>query len=150
VDQASLDRAIQENRALQSANDQLRNQLQEQGTELEELRGTVSEVRTAQLESHRARLIAEHPDAVAELIQGDSVDALNASVENAKTVYGRIAEGARSATAAATVPAGVPGAGAGGAASGAAAGAAQADSPMGRIQQGLNDAKWQRPPRQGS
>jgi hypothetical protein len=47
VNQASLDRAIQENRALQSANDQLRNQLQEQGTELEQLRGTVSEVRTA-------------------------------------------------------------------------------------------------------
>jgi hypothetical protein len=54
---------------------------------------------------------AQDPNAVPELIKGDSVDALTASVETAKTVVGCVAEQVRRATAAATVLAGVPGAG---------------------------------------
>jgi hypothetical protein len=48
--------------------------------------------RQAHLQAHRARLLAEHPDIVAELVQGDSVDALNGSLAHAQAAHKRIAE----------------------------------------------------------
>lgn len=48
--------------------------------------------RQAHLQAHRARLLAEHPDIVHELVQGESVDALNGSLAHAQAAHKRIAE----------------------------------------------------------
>ncbi|HEY7064955.1 MAG TPA: hypothetical protein VII06_26000 [Chloroflexota bacterium] len=70
------------------------------------------QARAAHLEAHRARLLAEHPDVVAELVRGDSIDALNGSLAHARAAHQRIAEQvaaqARAAAASTYVGAGSP------------------------------------------
>ena len=64
--------------------------------------------RQALLAAHRRALLAEHRGAVVEaLVQGDSVEALDASVAQAREAHARIAEQLR-AEAAAAVPVGNP------------------------------------------
>lgn len=48
--------------------------------------------RQAHLQAHSARLLAKHSDIVPELVQGDSVDALNGSLAHAQTTHKCIAE----------------------------------------------------------
>jgi hypothetical protein len=58
------------------------------------------------LAAHRARLLAEHHGRIVDdLVQGDTVDELNASVARAEAAYSSVAEQVRTA-AAASVPAG--------------------------------------------
>jgi hypothetical protein len=64
--------------------------------------------RQALLAAHRRALLAEHRGAVVDaLVQGDSVEELDASVERAREAHTRIAEQLR-AEAAAAVPVGNP------------------------------------------
>jgi hypothetical protein len=64
--------------------------------------------RAAQLAAHRRALLAEHRGTVVEaLVQGDSVEELDASVARAQEAHARIADQLR-AEAAAAVPVGNP------------------------------------------
>ena len=101
--------------AEQSALEQLRAQLQEREAAIQALQQTV-EARTAERErihqallaAHRRALLAEHRGAVVEdLVQGDSVEALEASIARARGAHARIADQLR-AQAAAAIPAGNP------------------------------------------
>ena len=98
-----------------SALAQLRAQLQEREAAIQALQQTV-EARTAERErihqallaAHRRALLAEHRGAVVEdLVQGDSVEALGASIARAREAHARIADQLR-AQAAAAVPVGNP------------------------------------------
>ena len=77
-------------------------------SEVEGLRGEVSTVRQQALVSHRRALLAENAGGVVpELVAGDSVDALEASVAVAKAAYEAVrARVAAEAVAAAPVAAG--------------------------------------------
>ena len=92
----------------------------------------LGEARTGLLSAERARLIAENAGKVVpELIRGDTVEALQASVGPATEAFARATDAAKAALAAERVPVG---AGSGSAASAAAAANA---SPLEKISQGM-------------
>jgi chromosome segregation ATPase len=47
------------------------------------------------LEAHRRALLAEHQDVIPELVAGDTVEALTASIETARAAHARVVEGVR-------------------------------------------------------
>ncbi len=72
----------------------------------EQHQAAAAEVQQQLLAAHRARLLAEHHGRIVEeLVQGSTVDELNASVARAQAAYTSVAEQVRAA-AAASVPAG--------------------------------------------
>ncbi|MGH9154565.1 MAG: hypothetical protein ACRD1K_01645 [Acidimicrobiales bacterium] len=102
-------------RDLQSSNDKLRGQIAElekrvgESGEAAKAAGEAAAAANAAVVSERRRaLVAEHGAlAVAELIQGDTIEGLEASVEAAKAAYTRIAGEAAEQTRKQLVPAGV-------------------------------------------
>jgi hypothetical protein len=68
---------------------------------------TAAEARAAALAGTQRALLAENVgQVVPELVTGDTVEALEASVETARAAFTQVAEAARAATASQTVPAG--------------------------------------------
>jgi hypothetical protein len=66
--------------------------LQEADARAEQLRGELADARAAQLAAHRRAVLAEHRgQLVEELVDGDSPEAIDASVEAARAAYDRIA-----------------------------------------------------------
>ncbi len=104
--EASIAALTAEREALQAA----LAQAQAQAAELDADRNTqaarVNELYAQQLAAHRRALLAENRGQVIdELVAGDSTEALEASVEAAKTAYSRVVDAVK-AQAAALVPAG--------------------------------------------
>jgi len=78
-----------------------------QAGELARTREAVMAVEQRALAAHRRALLAENRGQVVdELVQGGTVEALEASVELARAAYGRVAEQARALAAAERVPGG--------------------------------------------
>ncbi|MHB1159186.1 MAG: hypothetical protein ACYC3V_02465 [Chloroflexota bacterium] len=93
--------------------DETRNPEPETGSdpqaEAERLRGEMEGVQTRWLESHRRALLAENAGRVVpELLQGDSVEALEAAVEVARSAFEAARAAALAELASTQVPAGNP------------------------------------------
>lgn len=70
------------------------------------LREEVAALRERLVAAHRRALLAEHRgEVIEELVQGDSVEALDASVAQARAAYARVAARLRAERARAAVPA---------------------------------------------
>lgn len=127
-------------RALQGTNDKLRGRLaelegqlgeQQQGRQAAE--GQAAAASQAGLGHLRRALIAEAGgQLVEELVQGDSEEALRASLETAKAAYGRAEQAARERLQAERIPAGAP-------TRDAAAAGGEDVQPMDRIREGLKE-----------
>jgi len=76
--------------------------------QLEQVTARAGELQGQMLEAVRRALRAEHPEAVAELIAGGTVQELEASVEVARAAYQRALEAARRELAGQSTPAGNP------------------------------------------
>src|SRR5712692_6309496 len=75
--------------------------------ELTALRNQLIETQQGWLDAHRRALLAEHAgQVVGELVTGATVEELNASVDAARTAYGRALEAARQELGAMAVPVG--------------------------------------------
>lgn len=93
----------------------------------------IQEARAAHLDAYRRAVLAENAgNVVAELVAGDTPEAIDASVTTAKAAFERIAEAVRAANPAPVVPP----VGAGASQSNPSA-AAEGLSPMDKISQGL-------------
>ena len=69
-----------------------------------ELEGKLAEV----VSSYRSLAVETNPTVLEELITGDTVEDINASLERAKTLVSRVKEGLEAEIASARVPAGAP------------------------------------------
>ncbi len=58
--------------------------------------------------SYRALVVQANPDVLEELITGDSIEALNQSLENARSLISRVKQGIEAEVAKTRVPAGAP------------------------------------------
>jgi len=58
--------------------------------------------------SYKALVVKANPEVLEELITGDSIDDISASLEKAKSIVGRVRQGLEAEMASAKVPAGAP------------------------------------------
>jgi len=58
--------------------------------------------------SYKALVVKSNPEVPTELLTGDTIEAIDQSLENAKTLIGRVREGLEAEIAAVKVPAGAP------------------------------------------
>lgn len=58
--------------------------------------------------SYKALVVKSNPEVLEELITGDTIEGISASLERAKTIVGRVRQGLEVEIAAARVPAGAP------------------------------------------
>jgi hypothetical protein len=125
-------------RDLQGTNDRLRSELEQLARQVTGFQGEAETARAAagdaqreSLGNLRRALLAENRGAlVEELVQGDTAEAITASVEAAKGAFNRATEAARRQLQRQQVPAGA-------AARDAGAATAESLSPTGKIAEGL-------------
>ncbi|RLC91913.1 MAG: hypothetical protein DRI39_09325 [Chloroflexi bacterium] len=86
--EASTGRLVPEKRVrdLQSTADRLRNQVRDQEAAIQELRGNLSEA----VNRYRDALLKQHPEIPADMLEGDTVAALDASLEQARAVVDNV------------------------------------------------------------
>ena len=76
--------------------------------ELEQAVTNLNNTLSQAVASYRASVIQANPGAIEELITGDTVDDINASLDRAKTLIGKVREGLEVEMVVAKVPAGAP------------------------------------------
>jgi len=89
---------------LQTERDQLKTALENHATEVESLKTNLQ----AAVGKYQGLLLASNPQIPHELIQGASIDELNASVENARALVSKIREQVAKEAETARVPPGAP------------------------------------------
>ena len=82
--------------------------LRQSQAELEERLSTVSDSLDEAVASYKAMVIRANPEIVEELINGDTIEAINESLEKAKSLIGKVRQGLEAEISLARVPAGAP------------------------------------------
>lgn len=82
--------------------------LEQSINELEEKRAATEDSLVEAVTSYRNMIAQANPDIVEELINGDTIEALNESLEKARRLIGRVRQGLETEIALAKVPAGAP------------------------------------------
>jgi len=77
-------------------------------SELELVVAERDEKLTQSVSSYKALVVKANPEVLEEMITGDSIDDINASLEKAKSIVGRVRQGLEAEMASAKVPAGAP------------------------------------------
>jgi len=76
--------------------------------ELEEVLAGRDRELTDAVANYRALVVKENPEVLEELVTGDTIEDVNASLEKAKTLVNRVKEGLEAEIASARIPAGAP------------------------------------------
>ena len=76
--------------------------------ESEEKLTTISNSLAETVASYRALVVESHPEVLEELVTGDSVEAINESLNKATTLVGKVRQGLEAEITLAKVPAGAP------------------------------------------
>ncbi len=82
--------------------------LKQDKDELEDRLSVLNKALTEAVSGYRAMVVQSNPDIVEELISGDTVDAVNESLEKAKALVSRVRKGVEAEISMARVPAGAP------------------------------------------
>ena len=82
--------------------------LKQLNEELEERLVTVDNTLTDAVAGYRAVLVQANPDVIEELITGDTIEAVNESLDKAKALVSKVREGLETEMSLARVPAGAP------------------------------------------
>jgi chromosome segregation ATPase len=82
--------------------------LKRTGKELEERYRTLEESLTDAVTGYKALVIKSNPDIIDDLIEGETVESINESLEKAKTLVSRIRQGMEDEVSRVKVPAGAP------------------------------------------
>lgn len=82
--------------------------LNQSRTELDERLTTVSDALAEAVSSYKAMLVQTNPEIIVELISGDSIEAINESLSQAKTLVTKVRQGVEAEILLAKVPAGAP------------------------------------------
>ena len=82
--------------------------LKQTNAELEERVTTGSGSLTKAVASYRAMVVQANPEAVEELISGDTIEAIDESLNKAKTLVSKVRQGLESEISLARIPAGAP------------------------------------------
>lgn len=83
-------------------------ELEQAVTETNEKLTNINNALSQAVASYRALVVQANPDVPEELITGDTIEAIDSSLENAKTLISKVREGIAAETAAGKVPAGAP------------------------------------------
>ena len=76
--------------------------------ELEQAQTDINNTLAQAVTSYKALVVKSNPGVVEEFISGDTIEAIDKSLENAKTLIGRVRQGLEAEVAATKVPAGAP------------------------------------------
>ena len=82
--------------------------LEQSRTELEEGLSSVSDSLAEAVASYKAVVVERNPEVMEELISGDTIGAINESLEKAKNLIGRVRQGLETEISQTKVPAGAP------------------------------------------
>lgn len=82
--------------------------LKRTGEELEERCRTLEESLTEAVTGYKTLVIKSNPEIIEDLIDGDTVESINESLEKAKTLVGRIRQGMEAEILKVKIPAGAP------------------------------------------
>jgi TolA-binding protein len=82
--------------------------LKQSGLESEQKLAEVSRLLSQAIASYKARVIESNPEVPAELIEGDTIEAIDSSLKNAKSLVSKVREGLEAEIRMVRVPAGAP------------------------------------------
>ena len=82
--------------------------LGESRAELEERLSSVNQALSDAVASYKAMVVQANPEVMEELITGDTIEAINQSLERAKSLIGRVRQGLEAELSRARVPTGAP------------------------------------------
>jgi chromosome segregation ATPase len=82
--------------------------LKQDKDELEDRLSALNKALTDAVSGYRTMVVQSNPDIVEELITGDTIDAVNESLEKAKALVSRVRQGLEAEISMAKVPAGAP------------------------------------------
>lgn len=82
--------------------------LKQSGREMEKKLAALSDSFKAAVTSYKTAVVQANPEVVAELVSGETIEAVNESLEKAKELVGRVRRGVESEIARSRVPAGAP------------------------------------------
>ncbi len=82
--------------------------LKQSKDKLEERLTTISNSLTEAVASYKAMVVQANPDAIEELISGDTIEAINESMSQAKALVSKVRQGVEAEILLAKVPAGAP------------------------------------------
>jgi len=94
--------------ALKAEKETLAGELEMAVAEKDKKLGSLNDSLSQAVTKYKAVVIKSNPEVPDELISGDTIEAIEQSVENAKTLIGRVRQRLEAETAATKVPAGAP------------------------------------------
>ena len=82
--------------------------LKQSGLESEQKLAEVSRLLSQAIASYKARVIESNPEVPAELIEGDTIEAIDSSLKSAKSLISKVREGLEAESRMVRIPAGAP------------------------------------------